>query len=64
MQGSYVNSPCKRVYTVEEISKILDISRTAAYELVKSGQFKVVRIGATIRISKPSFDSWLDNQNI
>lgn len=44
MQGSDVNSPGKRVYTVEEISKILNISRTAAYELVKSGEFKVVRI--------------------
>ena len=27
MQGSDVNSPGKRVYTVEEISKILNISR-------------------------------------
>ena len=44
----------KRVYTVEEISEILGISRSAAYELVKKDEFKSVRIGATIRISKSS----------
>lgn len=51
----------KRTYTVKEISEILGVSSNAAYALVKSGYFKTVRIGATIRISKKSFDSWLDN---
>jgi excisionase family DNA binding protein len=54
----------KRVYTVEEISEILGISRSAAYELVKKDEFKSVRIGATIRISKSSFDAWLDSREI
>lgn len=54
----------KRVYTVEEISEILGISRSAAYELVKKDEFKSVRIGATIRISKSSFDVWLDSREI
>ena len=54
----------KRVYTVEEISEILGISRSAAYELVKKDESKSVRIGATIRISKSSFDAWLDSREI
>ena len=54
----------KRVYTAEEISEILGISRSAAYELVKKDEFKSVRIGATIRISKSSFDAWLDSREI
>lgn len=54
----------KRVYTVEEISEILGISRSAAYELVKKDEFKSVRIGGTIRISKSSFDAWLDSREI
>lgn len=54
----------KRIYTVEEISEILGISRSAAYELVKKDEFKSVRIGATIRISKSSFDAWLDSREI
>ncbi len=58
------NKVAKRVYSVEEIAEILCISRSAAYDLVKKGEFKTVRIGATIRISKPSFDAWLDSREI
>ena len=54
----------KRTYTVEEIAKILGIGRTAAYSLVHSGVFKAVRIGSSIRVSKVSFDDWLDKQNM
>ena len=58
-----VDSPDeKRTYTVDEICRLLDISRTSAYALVREGHFKVVRIGNAIRISRNSFDEWLDNQ--
>ncbi len=50
----------KRTYTVEEIAEILSIGKAAAYGLVKSGCFHIVKIGKAIRISKRSFDSWLD----
>lgn len=43
-----------------EIAKMLGIGRTSAYNLVKENHFKVVKIGAAIRISKKSFDDWLD----
>lgn len=56
--------PDKRTYTVEEIARILGIGRTSAYILVKEGHFKIVRIGNAIRISKRSFDEWLDTLNI
>lgn len=49
-----------RTYTVEEIATILGISRSSAYKLVKQDDFAVVRIGNSIRISKKSFDAWLD----
>ena len=52
----------KRTYTVEEIAKLLSIGRTTAYALVKEGHFKTVRIGSAIRISRQSFDEWLDRQ--
>ena len=52
----------KRNYTVDEIQDILGIGRNSAYNLVKSGVFHSVRIGGNIRISKKSFDDWLDNQ--
>ena len=50
----------KRVYTVEEVIKILEVSKTTAYQLVKSDEFRTVRVGGKIRISKRSFDRWLD----
>ena len=33
------------------------------YELCNSDCFKVVRVGRVLRISKVSFDNWLDNFN-
>ena len=52
----------KRVYTVDEIQDILGIGRTSAYSLVKQKVFHSVRVGCSIRISKKSFDAWLDSQ--
>ena len=49
------------VYTVEEIMNILDIGKNAAYNLVNSGVFHYVKVGGHYRISKKSFDNWLDN---
>ena len=34
------------------------------YILVKEGHFKIVRIGNAIRISKRSFDEWLDSLDL
>lgn len=53
----------KRTYTVEEIQDILGISRTTAYNLVKAKEFHSVRVGGHIRISKKSFDDWLDKMS-
>lgn len=64
-RGCYVvGEAVNQEYTVEEIAKILGIGRTAAYSLVHSGVFKAVRIGSSIRVSKVSFDDWLDKQNM
>ena len=53
----------RRTYTVDEITQLLGIGRASAYELVKQGHFRAVKIGAAIRISKKSFDEWLDKQS-
>ena len=54
------DTPESRTYTVEDIASMLNIGRTSAYNLVKEGHFKTVRVGNAIRISKKSFDEWLD----
>ncbi len=56
------NVPEQRTYKVEDIAVMLNIGRTSAYNLVKEGYFKTVRVGNAIRISKKSFDEWLDAQ--
>lgn len=60
MNSAYEGIPDKRTYKVEEIAAILDIGRSAAYNLTKQGYFNSVKIGSAIRISKKSFDEWLD----
>lgn len=51
----------KRIYSVQEIADILQISKSMAYALCKDAPFKTVKVGKYIRISKPSFDAWLDS---
>ena len=53
--------PEKRTYTVEDIQVILGISRGTAYKLLEKKEFRWFKIGSTYRISKKSFDAWLDN---
>ena len=55
--------PEKRTYSVPEIAEMLQISKSRAYALCKQAQFKTVKIGKYVRISKSSFDSWLDSTN-
>ena len=51
----------KRTYTVEEVKEILGISRPTVYNLLKKNEFRWVRLdGGKYRISKRSFDNWLD----
>lgn len=38
--------------TVSDVSKILGISMNTAYDLVRSGAIKSVRVGRQIRVSK------------
>lgn len=52
----------KRTYTVEEIQNILGISQPTAYGLVRKNFFRTVKVGRHIRISKKSFDEWLDQK--
>ena len=47
------------VYRVDEIAQLLAISNRAAYNLFNTTKdFKVIRLGTSIRVSKQSFDDW------
>ena len=48
------------VYTVEEIAQMLSISLRSAYNLCNSTtEFRVLRVGGSIRVPKDGFDAWL-----
>ena len=56
--------PETRCYTVPDLQIILNISRGSVYELLQRKEFKWFQIGnGRYRISKKSFDEWLDGQS-
>ena len=53
-----------QVYTVNDLMKLLNISRTKAYDFVKKAydeqnMFRVIKVMGSYRIPKESFDNWL-----
>jgi excisionase family DNA binding protein len=53
----------KLVYTVKELSKILDIGMNSAYCLVNSRDFPKIIVGRKILIPKKSLDQWIDKSS-
>lgn len=47
------------VLKVEELMPILSIGRNSAYELVRSGKIRSVRIGRTYRIPRDAVEEYL-----
>ena len=53
----------KRCYSVAEIQEILGVGRQSVVSLLKRREFSWVKLTSGIyRISKGSFDHWLDEQ--
>lgn len=48
------------VLSVVQLSKVLGIGRNTAYDLVRCGRIKSVRVGRQIRISRSSLLEFLD----
>ena len=52
----------KRCYSIDDIQEILGICKTTAYNLIKENKFRTILIGGKYRISRKSFDAWLDGE--
>ena len=50
----------KRCYSVEDLTIVLGVSRGTVYKLLDQHEFRWFKIGTVIRISKQSFDEWLN----
>ena len=51
------------IMTVDGLMDYLNIGRTTAYKLLKSGKIKVLRIGRIYRISKASVEEYVRNES-
>lgn len=53
-----------KTYTVREVAEMLSISVRKAYLYCnETTDFKVIRIGKSIRIHKASFDQWFSRES-
>lgn len=48
--------------SIEDLQDILNIGRTKAYELIRSGQLRSIRIGRLVRIAKSDLLEFLEDQ--
>lgn len=53
------NNEMVQVLTVEDLARILAISKNTAYDLVRSGKIRSVKIGRTYRIPKAALEEYL-----
>ena len=51
----------KRCYAVKDLQEILGVSTPTVYNLLQKKEFRWIQLdGGKYRISKKSFDDWLD----
>ena len=59
-----MEQPKKRTsMSVTEMGKLLGLGKTESYYLVKKNYFKVITVGATMRVMISSFEEWYANQS-
>ncbi len=50
---------CPKVLRVKDVQEILQIGQVAAYRLIHSGEFPVIRVGRSYRIPEEEFYLWM-----
>ena len=49
--------------TVRDVEAQLQIGRTRTYELLRSGEIPVIRIGRVLRVPREALQRWIENQS-
>jgi excisionase family DNA binding protein len=47
--------------TVEQVQELLQVGRTFAYSLIKSGELPSYRVGRLLRVRRQDIDRWLEH---
>lgn len=50
-----------KVYTLGEITEILQVTRRTIYNYIKAGQLKAVKIGREWRVTQKALDAFLEH---
>lgn len=50
----------RQTYSIEEAAKVLGVGRGLAYQLARSGQLPVLRLGRRLLVSKAVLESLLE----
>ena len=50
-----------RCYTIEDLMAMLILSRPTVYRLLKQNEFRWFKVSGAYRISKASFEAWLND---
>lgn len=53
-----------RCYTIEDLMAMLILSRPTVYRLLKQNEFRWFKVSGAYRISKASFDAWLNDGTV
>jgi excisionase family DNA binding protein len=48
--------------TVRQVETALQLGRTRTYELLRSGQLPMLRVGRLIRVSRVALEEWIAQQ--
>src|SRR3989338_5812378 len=51
-----------KIYTLDEVSKYLKLSKSTLYKLSQTGRMPSVKIGKQLRFRKSSIDNWLSEK--
>jgi excisionase family DNA binding protein len=47
---------------VSEAARMLDIGRSKAYELIRTGDLPSIRVGKTVRVPVDALEAWVSRQ--
>ncbi|WP_214779324.1 helix-turn-helix domain-containing protein [Exiguobacterium sp. s22] len=50
------------VLSTDDVAKIMNIGKSAAYDLMKSKEFYIVQVGKQFRVSREIFFNWLNGK--
>lgn len=53
-----------KIYTVQEITEILGISRKTIQKYVRQGDIKAIRLGNQLRITEQAFIDFLESKTV